>query len=227
MPGSKKRLLLTVTLTIALCGALFYSLSFGVADLYAYSPRQQLEHWQKTGHTPTADELTLPLNNINNAIRWQPANAEFKDIRGLLNYYQALNGYQLGQQDLFNHFTQLALSDYREATGLRPDWPYSWANLALMKSALHQFDAEYIQALHQATQLGPWENAVNLTVTEAGMTGWSNLDSQTRKLVINNIERGINRNNKAIKQRLSDINKLGLICIYLKSSEQRQRLCGF
>ncbi|RTE65219.1 hypothetical protein EH243_13330 [Amphritea opalescens] len=226
-PSSKQRLLITLPLIIALCAAIFYSVSIGFADLYGYSPRQHLKHWQKTGHTPTPDELEQALSSIHTAISKDPRNAEYRDMQGLLNYYQAINSYQQGDQALFIEYTQQALASYQQATRLRPNWPYSWANLALMKAMLQQYDSEYAQALTQAMAFGPWENDVNIVVAEAGMLGWFQLNSQIQDSLIKNIERGIKRNGKSIKQRLSAINKLGLACIYIEESKQRKRLCGF
>lgn len=221
----KQRLLITIPLIAALCIAIFYSISIGVADLYGYSPRQHLEHWQKKGLTPSAAELDDALIGINSAIRWHPRHAEYHDMQALLHYYQALDAYQQGGHEEFTQLTQQALAGYQQATQLRPHWPYSWANFALMKAMLQQFDEEYRFALTQATTLGPWENGVNLAVADAGMLGWLYLDKQTQTAVIDNIERGMKRNNKALKHRLTAINKLGLACIYLKESKQQQRLC--
>ncbi|MDO6562853.1 hypothetical protein Q4488_05590 [Amphritea sp. 1_MG-2023] len=223
----KPRLLITAPLIIALCVAAYFAVGIGIADLHAYSPRQHLEYWQKKAKTPPTEELNQALNNITTAIHWNPLHAEYRDMHGLLNYYQAIDHYYQGNQDQFVQQTQQSLADYQLATQLRPNWPYSWANIALMKASLQQFDAEYRHALIQATTLGPWENGVNVSVTEAGMRGWSTLDSVTQAAVILNIERGIIRNHKNIKQRIAALDKLDLVCAQLKTSAQRKRLCGF
>lgn len=148
-------------------------------------------------------------------------------MHALLNYYQALQKYHGDDNAGFLSSTQLAANSYREAIKSRPNWPYSWANLALMKAAINQFDSEYQHAINQAVILGPWENAVNISVAEAGMLGWATLPPATQTAVIANIERGIKRNNNVLKKRLSAINKLGLVCLYLQGSKERKRLCGF
>ena len=186
-----------------------------------------IEHWQKTGKSPTSDELAEALNNTDAAIAWQSFNAEYWEMQALLHYYQALHNYHSDNQNGFASSTELAANGYREAIRMRPNWPYSWANLALMKASVNQFDTEYEQAINQAVMLGPWENAVNISVAEAGMLGWSTLTPDTQAAVMKNIERGIKRNNGVLKKRLSAINKLGLACLYLQGSKARKRLCGF
>ena len=227
MKRNKQRLLLTAPVILLLTIACFYTIPIGIADLHAYSPRQHLEHWQSQGSMPSQAEVTAQLGNIEQALDWQPDNAEFHDIKGLLNYYLAIHSYHDGDQHGYDSHLQASLQSYRNATQLRPNWPYSWANLALMKAAAATFDDEYRTAIHKATNLGPWENGVNINISEAGLIGWAFLDSATKAIVTDNLERTIKRNTKQLKLRLTAINKLGLACILLKSSKERKWLCRF
>ena len=225
--SDKKRLLITFPLVLSLLFAIAVTFRFGIADLYAYSPRQSLEHWQKSEKAPAELELLSAIKSITSAISWQPKNAEYRDIEALLYYYQAI---QLNQTNNISGFKEMVLksaASYRQSTQLRPNWPYSWANLALMKASAQQFDDEYQFSINQAIALGPWENAVNISITEAGLMGWKELNSSTKAAVVENIERTIKRNTPALKQRLIAINKLGMACIHLKASKERKRLCGF
>lgn len=199
----------------------------GIADLYAYSPRQHLEYWQKSAKTPPQDKLAAELASIRTAIEWQKNRAEYRDIEALLLYYQALHHYQTGSPADFRETTLEAIEGYRKATQERPNWPYSWASLALMKASVRQFDTEFEDAIIKAVKLGPWENSVNISVAEAGLLGWTSLAPSTQNAVIENIERGLKRNTPALKKSLKAINKLGMACIYLKASNERKRLCGF
>lgn len=199
----------------------------GTADFYAYSPRQHLQQWQKSAKIPSEEKLSAELTKIRTAIEWQENKAEYRDIEALLLYYQALHHYQANDPGGFHTSTLEAIESYRKATLERPNWPYSWANLALMKAAIKQFDPEYEQALIKAVTLGPWENSVNVSVAEAGLLGWSTLAPSTQSAVVDNIERGLKRNTPTLKKRLKAINKLGMACIYLKSSKERKQLCGF
>lgn len=225
--SDRKHLLVTLPLTLSLLFATAVAVSFGIADLYAYSPRQNLEHWQKSEKTPTESELSSAIKNITSAISWQPKNAEYRDIEALLYYYQAVQLNQNNDLSGFRAMVRKSVTSYRLSTQLRPNWPYSWANLALMKASVQQFDDEYQLALNRAIVLGPWENVVNISVVEAGLMGWKELTSSTQITVVENIERTIKRNTSALKLRLIAINKLGMACIHLKVSKERKRLCGF
>ena len=169
----------------------------------------------------------MELASIRTAIEWQKNRAEYRDIEALLLYYQALHYYQAGSSAGYRESTLEAIAGYRNASQARPNWPYSWANLALMKASVQQFDHEFETALIKAIKLGPWENAVNISVAEAGLLGWAALTPATQNAVIENIERGLKRNTPVLKKRLKIINKLGMACIYLKASNERKRLCGF
>lgn len=223
----RKRLFITLPLVLTLLLVSAFAARFGIADLYAYSPKQSLEHWQKSEKIPTESELSSAINSITSAISWQSENAEYRDIEARLYYYRAI---QLNQKKDFSGsraMVQQAITSYRNSTQLRPNWPYSWANLALMKASIQQLDDEYQFALNRAIALGPWENAVNVSVTEAGLIGWKELNSATQAAVVKNLERTIKRNAPVLKQRLVAINKLAMACIHLRASKERKRLCGF
>ncbi len=220
------RFFISALIIILLLAAVIATRS-GVADFYAYSPRQHLALWQKSNKLPSEEKLNAELSKIRTAIEWQQNRAEYRDIEALLLYYQALHHFKANDPSGFQQSTIEAIESYRQATVKRPNWPYSWSNLALMKSAINQFDQEYEQSLIKAVELGPWENAVNLSVAEAGLRGWATLSPSTQTEIIDNIERGLKRNTAALKVRLKAINKLGMACIYLKKSQERKRLCGF
>lgn len=74
------RYLYSIPLLLIFIAAGIVSVRAGIADLYSYSPRQHLEHWQKIGKTPSPDELAEALNNVESALSWQ------KNQRGILGY---------------------------------------------------------------------------------------------------------------------------------------------
>lgn len=222
-----KSRLLALPLIALLLYLSYLAAGIGIADLYAYSPRQQVEHWQHSNTAPQSEAITTALNSIDQAIDWAPDNGEYRDLKGILLYYRALELTVAGDQRSFTELTSASLASYRIAARLRPRWPYSWANIALMKAALNQFDEEFAQAVDNATRFGPWENAVNISITEAGFVGWHQLSETTRQQVLENTLRGLKRNNNQIKQRLKALNKLTLACIHIPSGPARKKLCGY
>ncbi|MGB0733341.1 MAG: hypothetical protein ACPGPF_06225, partial [Pontibacterium sp.] len=86
-------------------------------------------------------------------------------------------------------------------------------------------DSEFYLAVEKATELGPWEEAVLLTITQAGLYAWPSLNDLGRARVVANIHRG-NRfygaKNKAL------LKHLGLqkeVCAYLWLDKQNSHVC--
>lgn len=94
--------------------------------------------------------------------------------------------------------TRAALDYYREAISRRPSWPYTWANLAVVKFRLAELDHEFFSALERAAVLGPWEPQIQKTVADLGLAAWEVLPEETRAQVRANLERGIHRQGEAV-----------------------------
>ena len=75
------------------------------------------------------------------------------------------------------------LSLHKTALAYRPNWPFSWANVALTKSMLHQLDDEFDQALNRVMIHGPYESGVLLRVISTGIGNWSALSAGSRELI--------------------------------------------
>jgi hypothetical protein len=88
-------------------------------------------------------------------------------------------------------FARQGLEYHREAVRLRPGAPYSWANLALLKSRLPEPDAELETALRNAALLGPWEPEVQIAVAESGLVLWDRLSPLARGTVRDTLARAV------------------------------------
>ena len=222
--------MVTLSRKLALIPALFLLLlgipviKWGIADIKAYPARYAIAEWEKDSRFPSQEELDKAIKAINTAISWQPNNPEVSDLKGRLNHYKAL----ISENQLVrNSALQEALKSYKHSIAQRPQWPYSWANLALIKAQLGEFDNDYKQAIRQSATNGPWENAVNIAITEAGLIGWRTLSSEEQLLIIENIQRGMRRNLNHIKVIINRYNSRSLICAYLPKDRYRRKLCGF
>ncbi len=110
-----------------------------------------------------------------------PGNPDYLDLAGHLKQIRAYQPGVVGraQRDLL----ESAARDHRAALATRPLWPYSWANLLSVKDRLGEIDAEFVQAIHQAAQAGPWEPRVQLALIRSGLRHWDQLRSPERALV--------------------------------------------
>ncbi|WP_432472283.1 VpsP family polysaccharide biosynthesis protein [Amphritea sp. HPY] len=221
-----KRKLSAFVLMLSLLGIIVFPVRWAIGDIYTYPVRYAVKDWHQQSSLPAQVELDRAMDNINKALWWDPENPEYTDYQGFLYYYQGLVSISDQQADFTPHFRQ-ALASFKTSTRTRPMWPYSWAYIALMKAYLAEFDQEYRSAIHQASKLGPWENSVNIALTEAGLIGWSHNNPALTQVVVDNIARGLRRNNKEIRQIIQAHNKTALVCAYMQADLTRQGMCGF
>lgn len=91
-----------------------------------------------------------------------------------------------------------ALFEVRNSIRLRPVSSYSWATLMQIKIALGEIDDEFLRALEHAAKLGPWEMETQRAIAKAGLDAWSRLPFSDRKIVLENIRRGMKRQSSAM-----------------------------
>lgn len=206
-------------LLIALC---LPAAKRGISDINTYPVRYDIQRWQNENRTPTPTELADAQTAIQLAIDWNQS-PELYDYQGRLFHYEALIAENSSQA---TNALQNALQSYQHSSSLRKQWPYSQANVALMKALLGEFDQEYLNMLRQSATNGPWENGVNLALTEAGLLGWVNLNKQDKHLIVENIQRGIRRNMRHMKVIISQYNKLSLVCANIQRDRYQKQLCG-
>lgn len=215
-----------LVLMLALLSLTTFPIRWAIGDIYSYPVRYAVKDWHKQDSLPAQAELDRAMANINKALRWDPENPEYTDYQGFLYYYQGLVSIADKQADFTPYFRQ-ALVSFKASAEMRPMWPYSWAYIALMKAYLTEFDLEYRSAMHQASELGPWENSVNIALTEAGLRGWAHNDPALTQMIVDNIARGLRRNSKEIRQIVRAHNKTALVCAYMHANQSRQNMCGF
>ncbi|MAY43403.1 MULTISPECIES: hypothetical protein [unclassified Neptuniibacter] len=215
---------LLASLLIALCViASYVVISWGVGDMYGYKVRYALDDWQTQEELPLLGQVNSALANVDEALSWEGSNPEYIELKGRLLYYRAL----------VNGLDKDSLSDLREAKKLhlraielRPNWPYSWANLVLMKSYLKEFDDDYDKALSRAVRYGPWEQSVHLTLSHAAALSWVSLSLEQKHVFAKNVERALVRNSNNIRATLDAYKKRAAICAYLKRDALQATLCS-
>lgn len=214
---------LTLIPALVLLGFCFPAVKWGISDLNAYPVRYDIQRWQSDSRLPSREELSKTHVALQSSIHWNQ-DPELYDYQGRLFHYEAL----ISENNLLKTTAlRNALESFRHANTLRRQWPYSQANIALMKAMLGEFDQEYRQMLKLSASHGPWENGVNLALTEAGLLGWSTLNKQDKQLIVENIQRGIRRNMKHMKIIINRYNKRSLVCASIRRDRYQKQLCGF
>ena len=209
-------------ISVALLG-IYVVFSWGMGDLYGYKVRYALEQWQEKPAFPSVEEVAVTLADVDSALRWEGDNPEYVELKGRVLYYRALV-VGFNEQGLVDIAEAKAL--HQKAISLRPRWPYSWANLVLVKAYLNEFDEEYHQALISAVTYGPWEKSVHLTLAHAAALSWPSLSLEQKRLFARNIERGMVRTLPEEDAILSAYQKKTSICAYLTRDYLQNKLCS-
>ena len=197
-----------------------------MGDISAYQVRYAIEAWEDKGDLPPAEELTAALTSIDTALSWEARNGEYLEIKARLLYYQALNSIMQDPTSYPKTLFEEAVSLHRAALEVRPQWPYSWANLALMKAFANQYDDEFNLALYNANQYGPWEFPVQLTVTQAGVMNWDGLGLVQKAIVAANAQRGLVYQFKETAEILDTYQRRIDVCGFMARTGKYEELCG-
>jgi hypothetical protein len=156
----------------------------GLADGVAEQAHTEMRGWDaaalSSGSVHNALDLMLRANALD---PWHPT---YLHRLGRLSHL--LMGLELAQRD---EWAGRAKGYYRESLIVRPAWPITWANLALVKADQLEFDAEMNLALTNAMSLGPWEPGVLVMMAGMATTRGQFLTSDMRAMRGANVARGL------------------------------------
>jgi hypothetical protein len=192
-------------------GLIYLAICWGLADLLAKPASYHLLRWEKQGLTSeTAWQTTL--TQLQWATDLEPKNPDLLELIARVHYLLAISnrGIKLQLTSL-----QQALDYNLKAIQQRPVSAYTWANIALLKSQLKQYDAQFEMALKQAIVLGRWEPLVQHLVIEAGLVAWYQLPQSIRWLVLAAIERGMLVQPQLIIALMNKYRRIYTLCAYL------------
>lgn len=212
-----------VSLMIGCCLGIYLAMCWLIGDIYSYKVRHVIEKWQVEQYIPQQDETITLINNIDTALFWESNNPDYLELKARILYYRAI---AQGLSDKGLEDIRQAKELHKKAIKLRPLWPYSYANLVLMKALLGEFDSEYSRALSKAVKLGPWEPSVNLTLAQAAAISWHYIMPAERQIHAQNIQLGIERNLVRIKAILENYQQKAIICTYLRRNKQQKIMCN-
>ena len=156
----------------------------GLADSVAETALQNMLTWQ-------ADTLTAAQVQQAYALMLE-ANELDADHPTYLHRLGRLS-HLLMALDLKNraHWGALAKTYYRQSLAVRPAWPLTWANLALVKADLLEFDGEMAQSLQYSAAYGPYEPGVLTIVAGLGLRNEAWLTPAMAEVVNGTIQRGL------------------------------------
>ncbi|MDT0595957.1 VpsP family polysaccharide biosynthesis protein [Glaciecola petra] len=161
--GKTNRVLLLFMILVCVVG-IFNAFRFGAANLDYYSVRNSIDLWSENGQTQTKEEYESAKRAIKTARILHSSNPLYIELTGQITEWGQVSGLDADKSLLD------AKADYLKATTLRPMWPVSWANLAMLKWRLQEFDDEMLGYLEKANELGPQSREVHLLYSQLGLT---------------------------------------------------------
>ncbi len=175
---------------------IYLGIKIALADLSHYPLKNLIENQQNNITEQAAASAEL---KILKSIQLRPNNAEYHEYLARLYYLRAINN--SADTRAYQEYLKLAYNTHRKASQLRPEWPYSWANMALMKSRMQQFDVAFLYSINQAIKYGPWEIASNQAIVQAIFSNWNGLNQDSQNKAVQALER-IYRQQKATARSL-------------------------
>ncbi len=164
------------------------SFQWMLGDFYGERIALSIEQWGKDRSSPSESVLTDHLEFSKQSIKWSPSNPRYKELRARLLIMQA--AYLSGNQEVFSSLEQM-LDLHREAIQERPQWPFSWANLVVVKGLKQEVDDEYRQALYNAMSYGPYEAGAIQRIARSTANNWDLMDAEEENLIYRAIANGV------------------------------------
>lgn len=203
---------------------IYLAICWGIADVYYRPAMNQLRDWAKGNIELEINDWENLRIKLNKALSFDPDNPDIHENLALAiegRYSKAIPGDAEAEV-----FRELALNHYRESIKLRPVWPYSWSNLALVKYRLRRIDDEFFLALHNAEKLGRWEPAIQRMVTDIGLSLWLKLSEQQRIFIWKAITHSLEKQPKETLEIVKKHGYLDIVCLVNKDKPLIVKQCN-
>lgn len=215
-----------VILGLAFCS--YVSFQWMVGDFYGERIALSLEQWAKHKGSHSKAVLLNHLEFSEQSLSWAPSNPRYKELRARLLVMQT--PYLPNNKEVLASLEEM-IGLHRAAIQERPQWPFSWANLAFMKGIKQEFDHEYRQALSEVVSFGPYEVGAIQRIVRSATSAWFQMDEKEELLIYQAIANGAeidSRLARNLKKILIQKELLDEICNETRfhSEKSQKRLCG-
>jgi len=187
----------------------------GWADFISLEARYLVDQSNRDGKSLRINDWLRARDQLQESRHWDGGNPVYDEYLASLYFMRAAAAAANSAE--MSAFYESALEHYLRAAALRPTSGYTHASIATVKFRLGQFDRDFSLALSQASRYGPWEQAVQDQVMDAGLRTWGALAEDVRNEVRGNLRRAYQVNESrtrdflaARKGVLPDCRQLGL-----------------
>lgn len=191
----------------------------GLAGLLVQRAQAETERWAITARAPEKAEVRRVSSLLADSLDYVSDNPW--SLEGLGALYLTRMRLSTNAREALA-LTRDARVRFLQAIQRRPTSPFLWANLALSKLYLAEFDEEMMNALRRADELGPWEPVVQQTMVFVGLAAWQKLDAGLQRDMGAAIARGAQRNPEKMYKIAKSYTRFDLVC----AIEEYRRIAG-
>ena len=187
------------------------TLSIAYQEAASGDRRSPAEKWSQAGQYFTT------------SLRFSPRNPYTLEAFGAHEITGMRSGHDVSRSP--NDILKSAIDRLHAALRERPTSPNAWANLALAKLFLAEFDEELFRAIRHADELAPWEFEIQRAVLIASLGAWMKLDASQQAATSQTVARAAQRDLPALGRLLRTFQRLDLLCDNPEAPPKAQDYC--
>jgi len=186
----------------------FIALKHGWADISAFQGRALIRGWDRDQRPFSNDEYLVAQSHLEKSLSLTPGDPGVSEDLGRLHELRtrALRGTDSAAE------LGVAMDYLRRSLRARPTSPYTWANLAFVKSRLGTLDDEFYHSVQNAALLGPWEPEVQLLLADIGFRYWNRIPKTAQETIHAAIGRGLKRQDAKLFDLASRYGRMDVMC---------------
>ena len=208
--------ILVTALMVFVLWLIFIAASWGIADFVAREVRYETAQWQKKSEPLKTGTWKSAQASINLTRVLEAGHPDFLQDMAGAHFFLYRYGIITPAEKVMA--LQQSLDYYLKVAKRQPSSALTYANIALVKYYLREYDAQFLNALENATFLGPWEPFVQHVVAEVGLAAWYLFPKQGRekgrKIVLANVERGMLRQAKLMTRLIKKYHREKVLCVH-------------
>jgi len=195
----------------------------GLADLYYYPVKKFLGTPGQKGE-PRRLTIEQAKTLLSDARRWDENNPDSLRAKAQVLAKKAEDRFFWQSVDMVPLNDSLGYT--RKALQLRPSSPWLWADIAMVKMMLGEYDDEMEGAMLRASELGPWQPLVQIQLAHIGMAIWPRLSGSARQAVLSAIHRGLRRKARYLIPIVKKYERESVLCESLAGEPAIETLCS-
>ena len=138
------------------------------AAMHYYKANNRLVQWAAQGNIASNSDYENTKSTAKQAVKLSNNNPLYLDVLADVYQWGLYQNFESNSAKVVEEAMQL----YQLSIQNRPVWPVTWANMAMLKWRINEFDSEFKLYLNQADKLGRSQPEVHLLFTELGLAAY-------------------------------------------------------